>query len=83
VLLTVAEVVERLHRKVGRSTVYDWISRGTLRASKIGGRVLIHEDSLDQLLAPPSAEPAEPPALPSPAKKTPTPRSHRRALEPW
>jgi excisionase family DNA binding protein len=81
--LTVAEVVKRLDGKVARSTIYDLVKRGTLRASKVGGKVLIHADSLDALLNPPAPEapePApEPPQQPAPTR----PARGKRTIKLW
>jgi excisionase family DNA binding protein len=80
--LTVAEVVERLDGKVARSTIYDLVKRGTLRASKVGGKVLIHTDSLDALLNPPAPEApqAEPEPAPRPA---PRPTKGKTTIDLW
>jgi len=47
-VLSPAEVAALL--KVNHQTVREWIKSGTLRASKIGGRLFIRREWIDELL---------------------------------
>lgn len=49
VLLSVEEAAQRLGG-VSRWSIYAWMSQGRLRKTKVGSRVMIAEDDLEQFL---------------------------------
>lgn len=47
---------------ISERTAYDWLKKGIVRSVKIGGRLLIPREAIDELLAPSSPQPAGHPA---------------------
>ncbi len=54
-MLTIAEAAARSGR--GQETVRRWVRQGRLAAHRAGGRLLVHPDELDALLARPALDP--------------------------
>jgi excisionase family DNA binding protein len=82
-LLSVKDALAALSGTIAKSTLYAAIDRGEIRSCRIGGRILVHADSLRQLIDGPA--PAVEPK-PAPAPKRPASRKKRRgrpALDLW
>ncbi len=62
-LLSVEQAAERLGG-VSRWSVYAWLSKGRLRKTKVGSRVMIAEVDLQAFVAACNEEPAAPTAVP-------------------
>lgn len=72
-MANVKDTVAYLDGAVSRKSIYTWIERGILRATRIGSHLLIDLDALDDLMANnstvPSPETIAPPAAKTRAKK--------------
>lgn len=68
--LSVKQVVQRLNGAVSPKLIYKLIALGKLRANRAMGKVLIEEESLNELL--------EGPPRPPPAPEEPPPRQRAR-----
>jgi hypothetical protein len=66
--LSAKQVVERLNRAISVKLVYKLIAQGKLRANRATGKVLIEEESLEELMGkargPPVPEEPPPPRRP-------------------
>lgn len=47
-LLTIADLVKKF--KVTRPTIYAWMNKGLLKKIPLGGRVLFHQDDINELI---------------------------------
>jgi hypothetical protein len=79
--LSVRQVVIRLNGAISAKLVYKLIAQGKLRVNRELGKILVEEDSLEELLAgPPTPEPV--PQLPPPPVR-PRGRPKRKTAELW
>ena len=78
--LSAKQVVARLNGAISVKTVYKLVSLGKLRANRATGKVLVEEDSLEELMSA-SVIPSVP-ELPPPAVR-PRGRPKKKAMELW
>ena len=74
--LSVRQVVEKLNGAISVKLVYKLIDQGKLRANRATGKVLVEEDSLDELIE------GNPP-LPSPPPPAPRKKLTKPAVQLW
>lgn len=66
--LSAKQVVQRLNGAISVKLVYALVARGKLRANRATGKLLIEEDSLEELLAGPARPPPAPEEPPPPKR---------------
>jgi hypothetical protein len=76
--LSVQQVVKRLNNAISIKLVYKLVAIGKLRANRETGKVLIEEDSLEELMA----GPIPVPSLPPPPRR-PRGRPKREEMKLW
>jgi hypothetical protein len=80
--LSARQVVQRLNGAISVKLVYQLIQAGKLRANRATGKILIEEESLEQLMADP-VEPTTPSEPPPPVRRRGRPKKQVASIELW
>jgi excisionase family DNA binding protein len=80
--ISIKQAIDRLNGAVGKSLLYEMVATGQLRHTRLGSRVLIDRDHLDQILAENLRGPSSPVAVAAPQASQETPAASQPARPP-